>query len=120
MSPYLKGVSRIKIEISGLGEADAVLASVRTDVADAVRKAAEAVAEEARRMCPVDTGALRNSITVSSDGSGAEVIAGKDYAVFVEFGTYKTAAQPFLVPALLVSGDTVTDIIKNEIFGPEV
>lgn len=113
-------MSRIKVEISGFDGADAVLAGVRTDVAEAVRKAAEAVAEEARRMCPVDTGALRNSIAVSSDGSRAEVIAGKDYAVFVEFGTYKTAAQPFLVPALLVSADAAMDIIKNEIFGPEV
>lgn len=116
----MKGVSRIKVEISGFAETDAVLSSIRADVADAVRKAAEAVAEEARRMCPVDTGALRNSITVSSDGSRAEVVAGKDYAVFVEFGTYKTAAQPFLVPALLVSEDAIADIIKNEIFGPEV
>jgi HK97 gp10 family phage protein len=32
-------------------------------------------------------------------GKTAEVTVGEDYGKFVEYGTYKMAAQPFLTPA---------------------
>ena len=78
------------------------------DMAAVFAAAGEAVADEARAMCPVDTGALRNSIAVSAGNDGAEISADADYAAYVEFGTWKMAAQPFLVPALLNSADAIT------------
>jgi HK97 gp10 family phage protein len=63
----------------------------------------ESVAETARAICPVDTGALRDSIAAHmADGSEAEaeIIAEVPYAAFVEFGTSLMEAQPFLRPAL--------------------
>ncbi|MGH2596142.1 MAG: HK97-gp10 family putative phage morphogenesis protein [Actinomycetota bacterium] len=60
----------------------------------------EKVAEAARTLAPVLTGALRESITAESVGPAeARVVAGVDYAVFVEFGTSVDEAQPFLRPA---------------------
>jgi len=68
----------------------------------AMNRAGEAVVEEARRLVPVDTGRLRASIgfTYSTSRRVLTVYADEFYAAFVEFGTSKMAAQPFLRPAL--------------------
>ena len=62
------------------------------------------VLEEARQGAPVDTGALVASLeAVLDSGFGAPAVsvqATVPYAGFVEFGTYKDAAQPYLRPAL--------------------
>lgn len=67
------------------------------------------VQNKARSLCPVDTGRLRASIlmTHGRDGSGffVEVGTNVSYAAFVEFGTSRMKAQPFLLPAVaLASG----------------
>ena len=58
----------------------------------------------ARGLCPVDTGRLRSSIVMVSgrDGKGFYVDVGTNvsYAKFVEFGTSRMAAKPFLIPAV--------------------
>lgn len=54
------------------------------------------VAEMARGMCPVDTGYLQSSISAS----GGTITVGADYAQYVEYGTWKSPAQPFLTPAV--------------------
>lgn len=62
------------------------------------------VQSKARSLCPVDTGRLRSSIVVRKgrDGRGFFVEVGTNvkYAPFVEFGTSKQRAQPFLLPAV--------------------
>ncbi len=63
---------------------------------------AKLMSREAKQRCPVDTGALRNSIAARKNGLKATVGAGNNnvnYASFVEYGTYKMAAQPFMTPA---------------------
>jgi HK97 gp10 family phage protein len=58
----------------------------------------------AKRLCPVDTGRLRSSIThaVEQDEQGlvGRIGTDVDYAPFVELGTSRAPAQPFLRPAL--------------------
>lgn len=58
----------------------------------------------ARALCPVDTGRLRSSIVMrrGRDGTGfyVEVGTSVEYAPFVEFGTSRMRAQPFLTPAI--------------------
>lgn len=62
------------------------------------------VQNRARELAPVDTGRLRGSIThvPGRDGRGYYVDVGSnvEYAPFVEFGTSKQPAQPWLRPAL--------------------
>lgn len=69
----------------------------------AVERGLEAVGLQAegyaKMECPVDTGNLRNSITHTSDGEAAYVGTNVEYAPYVEYGTSKTKAQPFLRPA---------------------
>lgn len=65
------------------------------------------VQNEARKLCPVDTGRLRSSIqaTPGRDGRGPYVEVGTnvEYAPFVEYGTRYTPMQPFMRPALMIT-----------------
>jgi HK97 gp10 family phage protein len=60
------------------------------------------VEEVAKRHCPVDTGNLRSSITpVIESWAAGYVGTNVEYAPYVEYGTRRTPAQPFLEPAFL-------------------
>ena len=63
---------------------------------NAIGAAAEANAKE---ICPVDTGRLRNSITHTQDGDNAYIGTNVEYAPYVEFGTSRRKAKPYLRPA---------------------
>lgn len=65
-------------------------------VSDAIGKLTYQTQLEARLNCPVDTGALRNSIDTEVDRMAGFVFTGLDYAGYVEFGTYKMAARPYM------------------------
>jgi len=59
------------------------------------------IEKEAKRICPVDTGRLRASITTEKvDRLAYAVGTNVEYAPYVEFGTYKMRAQPYLRPAM--------------------
>ena len=72
----------------------------------AVMRALEAIGLQAegyaKLKAPVDTGRLRNSITHSLAPEEEAVYIGTnvEYAPYVEFGTRRTKAQPFLKPAV--------------------
>lgn len=60
------------------------------------KTAAQEIAETARSLVPVDTGTLHDSIAVNDAGVGI----GAPYAAFVEFGTSRNSAQPYVRPAM--------------------
>jgi HK97 gp10 family phage protein len=64
------------------------------------RDVAYAVGKDMRNMCPVDTGELWSSISLQVVGETVYISVGTDHWHFVEFGTSKMAAQPFIRPAL--------------------
>lgn len=65
-----------------------------------LQKAVLAVESKAKKLCPVDEGPLRSSITSRIEGTEGIIGTRKDYASYVEHGTAKMGAQPFLFPAL--------------------
>lgn len=65
-----------------------------------IEKAALTLEKNAKQNCPVDTGKLRASITTEVGNLEAEVGTNVEYALYVEFGTSKQSAQPFMRPAL--------------------
>ena len=71
----------------------------------------------AKDLCPVDTGNLRNSITHVVDESNGAVYIGTnvEYAPYVELGTIKMAAQPYLKPAAADHNQTYRNILKDEL-----
>jgi len=58
------------------------------------------IAGNAARMAPVRTGELRNSIGHEVRGDSVYVYAGARHGIYVELGTYKMSAQPYLRPAV--------------------
>ena len=95
----------------------------------------------AKKLCPVDTGNLRNSITHQVDSEGHSIYVGtnSDYGAYVELGTGKyypggrptpwvyqdakgnwhrtsgSKAQPFLKPAAAEHADQYREILKKEL-----
>ena len=48
-----------------------------------------------------NTGSLVRSIKVKKNGKTATISIEKDYAIYLEFGTSKMRARPFIIPAFL-------------------
>lgn len=68
-----------------------------------VRQYGNAIATDAVKRAPVDTGNLINTILANSkliSNLVFRVQDGTEYGLFQELGTSKMAARPFLVPAL--------------------
>lgn len=77
---------------------DKSLVKSKSELQGVIDKAAAVCEAEAKQDCPVDTGNLRGSIhTTKGD---LEDIVGTDveYAPYVEYGTYKMSAQPYMQP----------------------
>lgn len=70
----------------------------------AAQRVGEWAAEQARSLAPVDTGELRDSITFTIRRTATTfavvVLAGADHALYVELGTSRMSAQPYLRPVL--------------------
>lgn len=61
------------------------------------------IVDYAQYLVPVDTGELQDSIDYDIAGTGLSqlllISASAGHAVYVELGTYRTPAQPYLRPA---------------------
>lgn len=73
----------------------------------------------AQMKCPVDTGNLRASITHEVDGGEKAVYIGTnvEYAPYVELGTSKQKAQPYLRPAATEHGNQYRQVLKDALGG---
>lgn len=138
----------IEINIDGLDELIEKYRRINVDydadLQNALYKAGQQIQASAKLLCPVDTGELRNSITVEKTDGGISVGTNCEYAVHQEFGTgtkgnpsvahttkrkwtyysggrfYTTSGnypQPFLHPALIQNKDRVRQIIANALGG---
>lgn len=87
------------------GILDSIISRLPSLVSDIVSKTAYDCQEMAQNFAPVDTGYLKGSISVENESpTKSLVIASAEYASYVEYGTYKMAAQPFLMPAAEITG----------------
>lgn len=90
---------------------------------DAQARAAERTgawaAEQARALAPVDSGELRDSITYevrrTASSLAIVVLAGADHALYVELGTSRMSAQPYLRPVLDRIGAQYQQFLAEEI-----
>lgn len=117
----------LKFEVDGFREAVSNLRAVAEPVndrriGDNAAAALEPVAEDARRLAPVDHGDLRQSIGIAGSLADGNIFDGKAvfvgpltgdvfYAGFIELGTVKMRAQPFLAPAVHENRELVFDIL---------
>ena len=68
---------------------------IKQAIERALPKIANRMQSELILTCPVDTGRLRNSIRVTSDGM-ILIITMVDYGIYVEFGTSRQRPNPFI------------------------
>lgn len=73
----------------------------------------------AAMLCPVDTGNLQGSITHEVDVDDNAVYIGTNvkYAPYVELGTSRQKAQPFLRPAASEHGAQYRQVLKKALGG---
>lgn len=73
----------------------------------------------AAKKCPVDTGNLRASITHEVDAGDNAVYIGTnvEYAPYVELGTSRQKAQPFLRPAASEHGAQYRRVLEKALGG---
>ena len=71
----------------------------------------------AKKLCPVDTGNLRNSIThtVDEEEPAAYIGTNVEYAPYQELGTIHMASNPFLKPAVADHANEYRKIIEKEL-----
>ena len=91
----MRGLNGVLAMLERAGEG-----KLRAAAADGIGEELYVLCEEAKALCPADTGALRDAIAVRLLPDGGEVFAGAPHAVYVEMGTAQSPAQPFLYPAL--------------------
>lgn len=91
-----------------------VLRLFKEATARALEKIGLTAERYAKKLAPVDTGRLRKSITHAVDGNDVYIGSNVEYAPYVELGTSKQKAQPFLKPAATEHSQTYKGILKSE------
>jgi len=82
----------------------------------AITKACFDTQAKAQAIVPVDTGNLKNSIQVDLselEELSGEVVPQAEYAVYVEFGTSKMPAQPYMTPAAEEVGASFVEVMER-------
>lgn len=97
MKPTIK-VHKLKEAVNSIKK---ITDEQHKQVGMAVAAATLEIETEAKKIVPVDTSTLKNSISseIDMEAMRGEVTANAEYATHVEYGTVKMEAQPFLFPA---------------------
>lgn len=93
-------MTTVKVDTTKL---DQLRATIKPKCSVALNTFGTAIAGDAARRAPVDTGALRSSITSESHMEGElryVMQDGVNYGVHNEFGTSRMPAHPFFIPAV--------------------
>ena len=93
---------------------------VSTQLKDTLKKCALGIQGDAKEKCPVKSGTLRNSISTDlSQINSYEATVGTnvEYAVYVEYGTHKRSAKPYLRPAYNKNVNKLTQELKRILGG---
>lgn len=96
---------------------DAAVTGISAAVSSALEKIGLMAEGYAKKKCPVDTGNLRNSITHQVDGDAVYIGTNVEYAPYVELGTSRQKAQPFLRPAASEHGAQYRQVLKKALGG---
>jgi HK97 gp10 family phage protein len=112
----LEGMENLLSEIENLGKAGSRIEN------KALREAGDVVKEAIQKETPIRSGKLKESINVSrvknKDGAKhVEVGPNKDvfYSRFVEFGTIKMKANPFMARGYETSKDSAMETIEKNL-----
>ncbi|AWZ48454.1 hypothetical protein C3495_06325 [Clostridiaceae bacterium 14S0207] len=116
----LEGMDSLISKIENMGKVGTKIEN------NALKKAGQIIVDEAKNNVSVRTGNLKEGLKVSGvrkKGGKKFVLAGIQkgdnskifYGKFLEFGTSKMSARPFMVPAYESKKEEAKEIIKQEI-----
>lgn len=92
-------------------------AAVKTATADNIKRGLTEIAlawdKNVVGNVPVDTGYLRNSRKYEVEDKSVKVGFTAEYAPYVELGTYKQSAQPYLEPSVMNHKDQYKQIMET-------
>jgi HK97 gp10 family phage protein len=100
--------------ITGLKELTAKLRSIKGIRPQVVRPGADVAVHYAKKNAPVDTGYLRDSGFSRDADYGADIVFGAPYSAYVEMGTSRAPAQPYVRPAIDEHEGEIVDAIAEE------
>lgn len=104
---------KISVDSTSLEKRINAIAANSDDMAQEIVKNLGVIAHKsARSNAPVDTGALKQSITLEVGRAEAEIGSALEYAPHLEYGTSKQAAQPYLRPAIRDAQKEVKNVTK--------
>lgn len=91
-----------------------IIAKFPNEVSAAVRKTAFDIQDTAQEVfCPIDTGYLAGSITSTIEPFRAEIQPAAEYAAYVELGTRKKEARPYMKRSADMHEPRFVDAIDN-------
>lgn len=88
------------VDIQFTDNADKALEELQHKIEMALTAIGATAESHAKDYCPVDTGRLRNSISNTHDADSAYIGSNVEYAAYVELGTSRRKAKPYLKPAV--------------------
>ena len=113
-----------KVTIIGLDDLDKGLdkseKQIMTATRDTVEESLKLVRDSAKDNAPVDSGKMRDGIGMEVDDDGLNGTVGQFdpdvyYSEFVEFGTSKQPAQPFMAPAAEDARQKIPGMFRSNI-----
>lgn len=105
---------QIKITGNPGASIQVALEKKKQQIAAVLAKSAFDCQARAQQNAPVDTGFLKNSVhTIKVDETHYIVVVGASYGIFVELGTHKQRAQPFLFPAFVTTSKQARAILQK-------
>nr|DAL91240.1 MAG TPA: putative tail component [Caudoviricetes sp.] len=122
--PTARFISRKRRDMAGdvtvkQDNTEQVIDGIDSAIGVALEKIGLLAENYAAKKCPVDTGNLRASITHEVDAGDNAVYIGTnvEYAPYVELGTSRQKAQPFLRPAASEHGAQYRQVLKKALGG---
>ena len=106
MAAIVGGMSKLMAQLDAVGLSFTV---------EDIIPGAQIILDYAKDLCPVDTGFLRDSGHLEPNSDDVPIVFDAPYASYVEFGTYKMEAQPFLRPALDEAQDEALSAIVDSV-----
>lgn len=90
-------MSRIVLDTSGI---ETLTRNMKRNKKQVLEHIAADFEQRAKSYAAVDTGYMRDHISGKVEGDRVNMVSDADYSSFVEWGTYKMRAQPFMTPAI--------------------
>lgn len=110
---------KLKFDVKGLGKwnvwSESVIKEVEEEVKSLVKETSYKIERTAKQLAPVRTGHLVRNIKTRFNKGGlvGVVTSNAEYSIYVEYGTRKMAAQPYMTPAAFQHQDKFAEEVNR-------